>query len=1675
MSLLHGAKKHFILAVVFVLSICSINVFKLGGLANAASFENYAELKKSAIIKTIVGYVSRCFTNDFDVNTISADNIVNGIFEDAQWVVKSRVQDQSYQFLYGSDGKDKYMCKHISLKDAVDKIDQLVYGTTKTWPTDREEALRMNLKYFYKIKKESLTQDDVINCLLNREGVYYTTAYCNSDAIMNVTNKYGTNEPAGYDNTGYGFSQFIFDKYKGQDYSKWFGDYTDEQAFFIASELQQILINGQNNSSTAQYYSTIEVTANEYNGVGPNEFGKRTKDKAIYYKVLVNATSNPQWKYYKYWQKDGKAQASYPAKVDSSSYEHWYTSFMRDLVTENHDFTLTDIFMDSEKMIEVGNAIIKAREKQDEDNFNNNLDDNSKACQNEYSNWKTQYLSAWYMTDPAPPQEWKDKAQQKYKEIISEVEAAHPLTDLYLLNDNSKLVKEGTNDAPNVLWFGPYKIKIDRTKSDDPNRCLKKYYEEAIDKKFREWVNEEAAAATEKQKEAITKKLSDACAKNFKSWLNALYANNGANSTLYTPGSPTTTYTEESQAQRDKINAAVSKAFGYGNNTLDKWLDRIFIEPNTHTAIIRDWEHGGTPGTANTHSGGTYGNCQACLFIEMASESLQKNAPDIKVPVYEEGGCTNPQPNDFNDDGGTWIPPSVVVPIDDYDPIDYEPIVIDDTYDYTNTPNEGPEYAPDTCYAGSGSLGWILCPLIAGASSVGEELWEQIETYHLKLPANALFGSIGGTGESGIHIAWSKIRDIANIVFIIVLLIIVLSQVTGAGISNYGIKKMLPKLLVCIIFVNLSYILCQIAVDVSNTIGSSIGNFLQDIARQIPWTIADVSNNSDGGLLSGGFITILLIGGAAGGIFALIAGMKNGNGAGSLIGGLGLLVLGIVIIILVAIITLYVTLMIREAAVVVCIAIAPLAIVCNVLPNTQPLFKKWFSLMKALLVLYPVSSFMVGGGQLAGAILASTGLNTMRLAAGVVQVIPYFFVPTLLKKSLAGLGNIGAKIGGLGKGLGRKASHGATGAIRNSRRYQDMLAASRGKAENRFNNSKARRLSRKKQRLEGRGRSLSDEQELQLQDALGKTEQRRAAIEAARLGNEADRVAARRAASSAEVQAKDAQLMAGGFGKPEDVEKFTQAKINQARTEAINAKNNTAIAYGGAKLNTDGSLTYNDARAAEANRGYIVERAIQAENSMKNAAKIAQNEAMYKKAKLLEGEVDRKNQMDKLAVTYGGASYDDETGQVIKNSDGSYVTDNAQARQYAAGARSYAAIANRKDAMEKIDQSEHAASLFKAAATKSDIDRANQIRGARAFSEDMDANGNFVPKGTGVYTSDAYAQNYRTTETNKMNSTLASGHTAPTQNPFSDAKTTYQQKANNELFQSYETSFANTSTNDLLKMRTDMMNSFNPANTGSIQKAAALANALFKSKNEDLAQDLLANVTSKVDLPQLQELMRSVDPGEVSGVKGYKTAVLNASEAVAYNDYVNGTIKLQTNPTTGKDEPVMLSMAAQAAKKDGGVTSMDPDTIKYVESQVKNIPSGTNQTVISGAQVLHNILNSNKESAQTSMATILDKTESVEFDNLGISGNDILNIKFDKVGQEKLKNLASIADKNTNFEDSMKKIVASITEEKKSSMDPNTYAALVSKYGGGAPNPQPQPQHPNADGGRYYNPNGSLK
>lgn len=346
----------------------------------------------------------------------------------------------------------------------------------------------------------------------------------------------------------------------------------------------------------------------------------------------------------------------------------------------------------------------------------------------------------------------------------------------------------------------------------------------------------------------------------------------------------------------------------------------------------------------------------------------------------------------------------------------------------------------DPCYdAGVEGMSWVLCPAMNNMKYTASALDAMIEGM-LKVDTKWY------NNDSQTHDVWEIMRNFANGIMIIVLLAIIFSQLTGHGIDNYGIKKMLPRLVLMAVLINLSFIICEVVIDLANILGES----LRDLFGAIGQNLLD-----NAGFLSGGedfiakIITMIL---AAAGVAsaALIVGVEAGTALSS-----GMTVMAVIIIvlalvvILAAILLFFLALAARLIIVIGCVATAPIALACFILPNTQFVFKKWLSAFKMVLLMYPICGALGGIGILIRGIVAPTeGVHIMMLiVALVVPFLPFFLIPSMVKGALSGLGQVGAALTAMGMSW--------RGGIKNSRdqlRHTEMYAATmeRGRRNTNF-------------------------------------------------------------------------------------------------------------------------------------------------------------------------------------------------------------------------------------------------------------------------------------------------------------------------------------------------------------------------------------------------------------------------------------------------------------------------------------------------------------------------------------------------------------------------------------------------------------------------------------------------
>ncbi len=308
----------------------------------------------------------------------------------------------------------------------------------------------------------------------------------------------------------------------------------------------------------------------------------------------------------------------------------------------------------------------------------------------------------------------------------------------------------------------------------------------------------------------------------------------------------------------------------------------------------------------------------------------------------------------------------------------------DKNKDKDDQSDDGEEERPNVCNEKSGALAWFICPFINFLGSTIDD--------GINLISNLFdIDPLSTSSDSPVYLVWEYVRNLTNIVFVIFILIVIYSQLTGLGINNYGIKRVLPRIIIAIILVNLSFIICNLLIDISNILGSSLRDTFTAIEKPILAQVEDpLPTYSD--------LVGVFIGGAG---IALIANFTGG------IGALLFMLLPIIISGAISVLIGIVTIACRQAVVALLVMIAPLAFVAYLLPNTEKWFIRWRDLLFRMLVFYPMFSFLYGASSLLGDTLIMAAKDPFSLIIGFgVKVIPLFFAFSLMKMSGTVLGSL---------------------------------------------------------------------------------------------------------------------------------------------------------------------------------------------------------------------------------------------------------------------------------------------------------------------------------------------------------------------------------------------------------------------------------------------------------------------------------------------------------------------------------------------------------------------------------------------------------------------------------------------------------------------------------------------
>ena len=205
------------------------------------------------------------------------------------------------------------------------------------------------------------------------------------------------------------------------------------------------------------------------------------------------------------------------------------------------------------------------------------------------------------------------------------------------------------------------------------------------------------------------------------------------------------------------------------------------------------------------------------------------------------------------------------------------------------------------------------------------------------------------TSDQGFRDAWGLMRGIANLFFLIVLLVIAFSQVSRFQLETYALRTLLPRFVRAIIMVNLSLLLSLALIDFADVLTKGFS----ELATQTD--VAQLFQDPQGW----------------------------GNRAGM---GLWLIVL---IVALLAAIYLWIILILRILIVWFLVIISPLAFLGSILPITQGLSRSWWTQFMKWVAMGPLIALILRVGQ--------TLTESSRAGPDVIQgLLPMFAAITIL-------------------------------------------------------------------------------------------------------------------------------------------------------------------------------------------------------------------------------------------------------------------------------------------------------------------------------------------------------------------------------------------------------------------------------------------------------------------------------------------------------------------------------------------------------------------------------------------------------------------------------------------------------------------------------------------------------
>jgi hypothetical protein len=310
----------------------------------------------------------------------------------------------------------------------------------------------------------------------------------------------------------------------------------------------------------------------------------------------------------------------------------------------------------------------------------------------------------------------------------------------------------------------------------------------------------------------------------------------------------------------------------------------------------------------------------------------------------------------------------------------------------------------ESCAANGGSLSFFICPFIKMIDGVTNFLDNQIISL-LQVPRGYY------ANNPALKTTWARMRNVALFILVPIMLVMVISTALGFSfVDAYTIKRSLPRFVVAVMFIVLSWWLMVFLVDLTNDVGKGILGLMSGAfggSNNLSFSSLFDPNNLQS-VLAGAGLTVGAL--AGGGIFIAILILAPGVA--------GLVILQAIVTIL-GLFLAFLTLAIRQMLIVALLLFAPLAILSWIFPNNNKLWKLWWESFSKLLLMFPIIMIIIASGRIFSAAIASTGgAGIIGLLLKIIAYIaPYFLIPATFKIAGNLFGTLSGMVNNRSKGL----------------------------------------------------------------------------------------------------------------------------------------------------------------------------------------------------------------------------------------------------------------------------------------------------------------------------------------------------------------------------------------------------------------------------------------------------------------------------------------------------------------------------------------------------------------------------------------------------------------------------------------------------------------------------------